>query len=95
MKLNTRAKEIYWVNPGGPDNSQGIRSLPSHLKIGLSVGTVKESEVRPTCVQLKGKAKWELNLVSDHLVKVLFSRHLIGRTFGTLCHKATDIRVVL
>ena len=29
IKLNTRAKEIQQVNPGGPDNSQGIR--PYHL----------------------------------------------------------------
>ena len=33
MKLNTRAKEIQQVNPGGPNNSQSIRSLQSHQKI--------------------------------------------------------------
>ena len=30
IKLNTGAKEIQKVNPGGPDNSQSIRPLPSH-----------------------------------------------------------------
>ena len=29
-KLNTGAKEIQQVNCSGPDNSQSIRSLPSH-----------------------------------------------------------------
>ena len=31
IKLNTRAKEIQQVNPGGPENSQSIRPQPSHL----------------------------------------------------------------
>ena len=39
MKLNTGAKEIQQVNPGGPDNSHCIRPLPSHQKISLLVGT--------------------------------------------------------
>ena len=30
IKLNTGAKEMQQVNPGGPDNSQSIRPLPSH-----------------------------------------------------------------
>ena len=30
IKLNTGAKEMQQVNPGGPDNSQRIRHLPSH-----------------------------------------------------------------
>ena len=30
IKLNTGAKEIQQVNPGGPDNSQSIRPLSSH-----------------------------------------------------------------
>ena len=30
IKLNNRAKEIQQVNPCGPDNSQRIRTLPSH-----------------------------------------------------------------
>ena len=28
IKLNTWAKEIQQVNPGGPDNNQSIRPLP-------------------------------------------------------------------
>ena len=31
IKLNTRAKEIQQVNPGGPDNSQSIRSSIERL----------------------------------------------------------------
>ena len=30
IKLNTGAKEIQQVNPGGPGSSQSIRPLPSH-----------------------------------------------------------------
>ena len=30
IKLNTVAKENQQVHPGGPDNSQSIRPLPSH-----------------------------------------------------------------
>ena len=30
IKLNTGAKEIKQVNPGGPDNSQSIWPIPSH-----------------------------------------------------------------
>ena len=29
-----------------------------------------------------------MNRISDHLVKSPFSRHLIGRKFGTLCPKS-------
>ena len=29
IKLNTRARKLQQVNPGGPDNSQGIRPLLS------------------------------------------------------------------
>ena len=30
IKLNTGAKEIQQVNPGGPDKCQSTRPLPSH-----------------------------------------------------------------
>ena len=39
IKLNTRAREIQQVNPGGPDNSQSIRPLCStmpEIKIDLN-----------------------------------------------------------
>ena len=35
IKLGTGAKEIQQANPGGPDNSQSIRPIPSHQKISL------------------------------------------------------------
>ena len=34
-KTEYRSKEIQQVNPGGPDNSQSIRPLPSHQEISL------------------------------------------------------------
>ena len=43
IQLNTRAKEIQQLNPGGPDQRHNIRPQPSHKQIGLSVGTVIES----------------------------------------------------
>ena len=49
--------KISTGKPCGPDNSQSIRPLPSLQKISIHVGTVIESEVRPTSVQLKRKAK--------------------------------------
>ena len=39
IKLNTGAKEIQKVNPGGPDNSKSIRSLPKLLLISFSLLT--------------------------------------------------------
>ena len=71
MKLNTGAKEIQQVNPYGPDK-QPKHQAPTISSIDKSlIGTVIESEVRPTGVQLKRKANLStvIGLTTKHAVR--------------------------
>ena len=69
-ELNTGAKETQQVKTGGPDNNQSIWPLPSHQYINIKVGTVMESEVQPTGVLIKRKAKLPtvIGLIPKHTV---------------------------
>ena len=70
IKLNTEAKEIQTVNPGGPDNSKIIRPLPSHQNISLKV----------MFLVLHPMESISLNsfVLLEHLAKLLTSTHAIN-----------------
>ena len=67
-----------------------IRPLPSHHQISLLVGTVIESEVRSTGVQLKRKAKLPtvIGLTTKNAVlqyiKVIANPFILGNYFNGL-----------